>query len=222
MNNMANVSSTAAPLLHHSLLRGSLGFTIVSLGGFAVWAFGGDWFYANIGEAGLYAVSAVVFLALSGLLLHPLMRGTRSVLQFYKIFLPAFLAYALIWSLAWFAMGFGLGEWIGSLGGAIAFAILSGWLLGSFRNLAWVCLILFLTHSAGYFLGGQIYYWSKTPSAAELLHGLSPQQISLVGMLGWGFLYGLGFGTGIGYAFFNFQNVKPNESTGSSIDRPIS
>jgi hypothetical protein len=45
MNNTANTFSTGAPPLHHALLRGGIGFTFVSLGGFAVWAFGGDWFY---------------------------------------------------------------------------------------------------------------------------------------------------------------------------------
>ena len=51
------------PTLRESVLRGMIGFTLVSLGGFAPWVLAGRWFYRNTGEAGLYAVCAVVFSA---------------------------------------------------------------------------------------------------------------------------------------------------------------
>lgn len=191
-----------------AVLRGSLGFAVVSLAGFAVWAFAGSWFYANVGEAGLYAVSTVVFVGMSGLLLHPLVRGPGSLLRFYKAFVPAFIAYAVVWCVAWFALRFGPGEWLGSFAGSVVFAVLIGRALGSFRSLLAVCAVFFVTHSAGYFLGGQFYNWSKGPSAAELLNGLSQAQIAMLGRLGWGLLYGLGFGAGLGYACCTFQKPR--------------
>ena len=50
--------------------------------------------------------------------------------------------------------------------------------------------VLFLTHSVGYFLGGDFYY---------ALGGTT-------GKLLWGLCYGLGFGAGIGYAY---RALKP-------------
>ena len=188
-----------------AVLRGSLGFAVVSLAGFAVWAFAGKWFYANVGEAGLYAVTTVVFVGLSGLLLHPLVRGPNSLPRFYKAFVPAFVAYAAVWCVTWFALHLGLGEWLGSLGGTVVFAVLIGRALGSYRSLVLVCAVLFATHSIGYFLGGEFYAWTKKPSTIELLNGLNRNQIALMGRLGWGLFYGLGFGAGLGYAFFTLQ-----------------
>src|SRR6188472_4305179 len=95
--------------LMESVLRGTIGFAIVSLCGFSVWAFAGNWFHRNVGEAGLYAVSALVFVALAGLLLHPLVLGENRVARFYKAFVPAFFAYAFVWSACWFLLKFGRG-----------------------------------------------------------------------------------------------------------------
>src|SRR5437773_9294554 len=81
------------PTLRESILRGMIGFTLVSLGGFAPWVLAGQWFHRNVGEAGLYAVCAVAFIVLSGLLLHRLIIGPSSLVRFYKIFTLAFAAY---------------------------------------------------------------------------------------------------------------------------------
>ena len=62
----------AMPRWRDSILRGVIGFTLVSLAGFGPWALAGRWFYRNLGEGGLYAVCAVLFIGLSGLLLHRL------------------------------------------------------------------------------------------------------------------------------------------------------
>ena len=90
------------------------------MAGFSVWAFAGRWLAAHVGMAGLYVACAIVFIALSGLTLHPLVRGPGSLVRFYKIFIPAFAAYAVAWSAAWFAFRFGLGEWLGSLAGVLS------------------------------------------------------------------------------------------------------
>src|SRR6267154_381292 len=75
------------------VLQGAWRFAIVSIVGFAVWAFGGRWFRAHGGEPGLYAASTVVFIGFAGLLMHPLVHGRRPLARFYGVFIPAFLAY---------------------------------------------------------------------------------------------------------------------------------
>jgi hypothetical protein len=74
------------PSMAESVLRGTLGFTIVSVAGFAPWALGGRWLHHAIGEIGLYAACAPVFVALSGLLLHRLIIGPGSHMRFYVLF----------------------------------------------------------------------------------------------------------------------------------------
>jgi len=108
-----------------------------------------------------------------------------------KVFVPAFVAYAAVWCGAWFALRFGWGEWLGSFGGCFAFALVAGAVLGNLRPLPRVTLALFVGHSAGYFLAGPLHYHS------------GPEH-RVLGILGWGLLYGLGFGAGIGYAFHAF------------------
>lgn len=203
-----------------AVARGSLGFAAVSVAGFAVWAFGGRWFYRYGGEAGLYAACALVFVALAGWLLHPLVRGPKRLGCFYRVFAPAFLAYAIAWSAAWFAFGFGLGEWLGSLAGSAAFALVAASLLGNRRRWLKGSGVLFVAHSAGYFLGGQLYGWSRTPAAAEILGGLSNGAIVTLGQLGWGLLYGLGFGAGLGYTFFDLQAPAADRRPAASADEP--
>ncbi|MBV8880692.1 MAG: hypothetical protein JO332_12040, partial [Planctomycetaceae bacterium] len=150
----------------------------------------------QLGEAGFYTVEALVFLALSGLALHRLVPGPNSVIRFLKVFIPAFLAYTAVWCAAWFALRFGKGEWLGSLAGCLAFALVAGKLLGDLKPLPKVWLVLFVGHSAGYFLGGPLHYRSGP-------------DFQVLGILGWGLLYGLGFGAGIGYAFHAFQERAP-------------
>ncbi len=172
-----------------AVLRGSLGMAAVSVAAFSVWAFAGKGFKGRGGDPAMYATIAAVFLGLTGLLLHPLVAGPRSLVRFYKVFIPAFFAYAAAWSAAWFALKFGAGEWLGSLAGCAAFALVAGSILRNLRAFPRAATALFIGHSAGYFLGGPVFYGMK----------------SQTGMLLWGLIYGLGFGAGIGYAFFALQ-----------------
>lgn len=175
-----------------SILRGSLGFAAVSLAAYAVWAFAGKGLSAHLKEGGFYAVMAVVFVALSGLALHKLVDGPNSLPRFLKVFIPAFLAYAAVWCGAWFTLGWVKGEWLGSLAGSAAFAAVAGALLGNLKPVGKAALVLFIGHSAGYFLGAPVCYALKG-------------DWRVAGILAWGLLYGLGFGAGIGYAFHVFQ-----------------
>jgi hypothetical protein len=185
-------SSGKEPGLAASVLRGSLGFAAVSLAAFALWATAGKWLTQHFREGGFYAVDAAVFLALSGVFLHPLVPGPNSFRRFMVAFVPAFVAYAIVWCGAWFALGFGRGEWLGSLAGCGAFALVAGALRGNLRAVPRAALVLFAAHSAGYFLGGPLHYRSGPDHR-------------VLGILGWGLLYGLGFGAGIGYAFHAFR-----------------
>ena len=187
-----------------SILQGAIGFAIVSLAGFAVWALGGKWLYSHGGEVGLYLACSVVFIGLAGICLHPLVRGERRLSRFYKGFVPAFLGYAIAWSLCWFALRFGAGEWLGSLAGCLVFAgVLKFALRGASTAFLASVLVLFLTHSLGYFTGGFLY--AHAPHWGPLVSTMSKSQVALTAKLLWGVAYGLGFGAGIGFTYHTLQ-----------------
>lgn len=193
--------------------RGAISFTIVSLAGFAVWAFAGGWFYRNMGEVGLYAVSALVFIGVAGLVMPPLIVGPNRVRRFYGVFGPAFLLYAIVWSLCWFIFKGRLGEWMGSFFGSVVFALASARLLRSNHHLVVAVIVLFALHSAGYFLGGMAYMSQRNPP--EFMQGLSRSQIGFIAKMLWGLLYGAGFGAGIGFVFYSFQvQAAPSATAG--------
>jgi hypothetical protein len=185
----------SSPLgLPGALIRSALGFAAVSVAAFSVWAFAAPWIRPRFGEVGLYTGVAIAFLALSGLVFQPLAGGWA---RYARTFVPAFAAYAVIWSAIWFAMHSRLGEGLASLAGTAAFSLLVCVLAGNLKSFPKIAAALFVTHSVGYFLGGVWYVWCKDPRAIELMGGLARN----AGRLGWGALYGLGFGAGLGYAF---------------------
>lgn len=186
-----------------AMTLGAVSFAVVSVLGFAVWAVGGKWLQARFGEIGVFAACAIVFLGASGLLMHPLIHGSNRLLRFYAVFIPSFFAYALLWSLSWFLFHFGLGEWLASLLGSVAFVAMASWRLGGRGGFWKACAVAFVAHSAGYFLGGKWMAWMG--SHGGLAGGLSKAQGALLAKLGWGMLYGLGFGAGIGYTFSAFK-----------------
>ncbi len=149
-----------------------------------------------------------MFIVLAGIFLHPLILGEKKVIRFYKSFIPAFFAYAIVWSVCWFLLNFGAGEWLGSLAGCAVFALLLARYFNGGTGLLKVVLVMFVAHSAGYFLGSILYMHSKTPP--EFLN-LSRGHFSLLKKLLWGLCYGLGFGAGIGYAFHTFQPHPQSE-----------
>ena len=108
-------------------MRGMLGFTIVSVAGFAPWALGGRALHHAVGEIGLYAACAFAFIALSGLLIHRLIIGPGSLVRFYLLFTAAFLGYAACWTLAWMSLRGNLGSVIGLLFGTAVMAWMLVW-----------------------------------------------------------------------------------------------
>jgi len=194
------------PTLTESLLRGMIGFTLVSLGGFAPWVLAGRWFYRNVGEAGLYAACAIVFISLSGPLLHRLIIGPGSLSRFYKLFSLAFLAYAVVWTIAWMTLVRTVGGVTAGIIGSVAgIAIMGGVLAWGFQARGATLKIiaaLFITNLAGYFIGEWAYNGVlalKEGNATGLV--LERQTRSMLSKAAWGLCYGLGFGAGIGFAF---------------------
>jgi hypothetical protein len=179
-----------------SISRGIVGFTVTSVAGFAPWALAGLRLHEAIGEAGLYAVCAIVFIGLSGLLLHRLIIGSGSLTRFYKLFGIAFGAYAVAWTVGWMWLGGRSGSLLGLLVGAG----LMGWMLAcafDARSSAWkVIAVLFVGNALGYF-GGE---WLQGPLASMRTH-------PTVDRLLWGVCYGVGFGTGLGLAFYYCQSA---------------
>jgi hypothetical protein len=173
---------------------GAAGFTLASLAGYSVWAFGGRTLYRSVGEVGLYALCAVVFILLGSFLLRPLTR--LSLAKFAAIFTTAFLAYAVAWCAAYFLVKRQPGEWAASLAGSVAFCIvLSAW-FKTWRALLVCAGVLFLAHSAGYFAGSWSYFQLQKKHAATA-------------KLAWGFFHGLGMGAGLGFAFYQVQRGQP-------------
>ena len=187
----------AAMTMGRSVGIGTTGFTLASLAAYSVWAFAGRPLYRSIGEAGLYAVCAIVFVLLGSILLRPL-AGT-GLARFSAIFTTAFLAYAVAWCAGWFGAKGRPGEWLGSIAGSIAFCVVLAAWFGSWRAFLTSSLVLFVAHSIGYFAGS----WSY--SALRNEH-------SVIAKLAWGFCHGLGMGAGLGFAFYQVQKLTRNEA----------
>jgi hypothetical protein len=195
-----------APTLGESVWRGAIGFTLVSLGGFAPWVLAGRWFYRHIGEAGLYAVCAVVFIGLSGLLLHRLIIGPGSLVRFFKLFSLAFVAYAIAWTIGWMKFRGALGGLAGLLAGT---AVMGAILARGFavRGVAWkIIAVLFVANAIGYFAGEWAYNAVLALKEGNAL-GIVPDKSAraMLSKTAWGLFYGLGFGAGIGFAFHACQ-----------------
>jgi hypothetical protein len=181
--------------LVRDVIHGALGFALVSIAAFSVWAFAAPLFRHAGGELGMYAAIAAVFLGLSGIALGPVAGGAG---RFYRAFLPAFFAYALIWCVAWFGLKGRAGEWIGAAAGCLAFAIISMRMLGCMRGWVVAALALFVLHTAGYFAGDWAMYdfWLADRNAK-----IPRPEAAMLAKLSWGLCYGLGFGAGIGWVF---------------------
>jgi hypothetical protein len=180
-----------------SVAIGTTGFALASLAAYSVWAFAGRPLYRSIGEAGLYAVCALVFILLGSILLRPITR--MPLPRFSAIFTTAFLAYAIAWCAAWFGIKGRPGEWLGSLAGSIAFCVvLSAW-FKSWQAFLISSLVLFVANSIGYFAGSWSYSALRNEHAA-------------IAKLAWGFFHGLGMGAGLGFAFFQVPRVIRNEA----------
>ena len=202
----ASGQSPRVPALRESVLRGMIGFTLVSLGGFAPWVLAGRWFSRNVGEAGLYAVCAVVFIGLSGLLLHRLIIGPGSLVRFYKLFSLAFAMYAVAWTLGWMVLRGVAGSIAGLLAGTMVMGVILAFGFKARREALKIFAVLFVTNAAGYFIGEWAYNFIPTLKEGNALGiVLERSTRAMLSKAAWGLFYGLGFGAGIGFAFHACQ-----------------
>jgi hypothetical protein len=202
----AAASSIRVPTRGQSVLLGSLGFGLVSLVVYGMWAMGGSWMYTNLGEAGFYGLCALVFVLLTGFILHRLIIGPGAWSRFSGVFALAFTAYAISWCAAWFTLRGKAGEWIGSLAGSIVLGAIIGAAFSAKNAALRVIPFLIVTHAAGYFLGEWLYGFCNSSAGDELLGKvLSSSARAILSKLTWGAAYGLGLGAGLGYAFYASQ-----------------
>ncbi|MBI5693544.1 MAG: hypothetical protein HZC55_26000 [Verrucomicrobia bacterium] len=166
--------------------QAALGFGGVSVLAYSIWA------YRLIpGEGAMYAVIALVYLGLGGVVLGRLLPGPGSAGRFALLFVVAFGAYAALWCAAWFGLR---GKHHADLWGAAAGLAAMTWLLrralGASEGGGTAWAVLFTCHTLGYTLGEE---------AHGLLRGVT-------GRLLWGLGHGLGFGAGLGYLLHRFQS----------------
>jgi hypothetical protein len=180
-----------APMLLASVLRGVIGFTLVSVGGFAPWPIFERWF-RSMGEMELYLACLAVFIGLSGVCLHRLIIGPGSLPRFYKLFSLAFTAYAVVWVALWVWLRGDAGVIGGLFGGAMAMGLVLAFAFDAGRATIKVVPALFVLNAIGYYLGGRIA-------------GKLAIDHRALGMLLWGVCFGVGLGAGLGLAFYFCQ-----------------
>jgi hypothetical protein len=178
---------TRPPTLGASVLRGIIGFTLVSIAGFAPWPIIGRWFHA-VSEVGLYVACTAVFIGLSGVFLHRLIIGPGSLSRFYKLFSLAFLAYAVGWVVFWMWLRGDSGSLAGLLAGTVAMGAILAFAFDAQRDILAIIAALFVFNTIGYYVGDRV-------------EGKLAFDHRLAGMMLWGVCYGIGFGAGLGTAF---------------------
>lgn len=189
----ARAAGSSVPSLGASLVRGIFGFTIVSVAGFVPWAGFGRWFHRHVGEAGLYATCAIVFIGLSAPFLHRLIIGPGSLGRFYRLFSVSFAAYSVAWIVGWMLLRGHPGSVAGLLAGTAVMGAMLATAFDARGAMFQVIAALFVLNSLGYFIGGEF--------EAALI-----RQNALGAKLMWGVSYGVGFGAGLGLAFHLCQD----------------
>ena len=187
----ASGEPTSIPTLATSVGGGILGFTFVSVAGFLPWPIL-DHFRGVFGEMHLYIACTAIFIGLSGVCLHRLIVGPGSLSRFYKLFSLAFIAYAAVWVTLWVTLRGDAGSIGGLLGGTAAMGAILALAFDAPRAMPKVITALFLLNTFGYYAGGYI-------------EGKLIIDHRLAAMLLWGLCYGIGFGAGLGVAFYLCQ-----------------
>lgn len=177
------------PDRRQSVMVGALGFAVVSLVVFGLWAIAGRWLTDRLGTLPFYLILAAGFMAGGPAAFGPILIG-QNLRRFYILFLGSFIGYAAIWIGCWMKWG-QLGEWLATILGPGLMATLFVNAFGAQKRFLLCAGGLVIGHTAGYFLGSLLFAW-------ELLH-------NRFGMEVWGLFYGAGFGAGIGLALSECQ-----------------
>lgn len=197
----------AAPTLSASICRGVIGFTLVSIAGFLPWGVFGRWFRGPNGELTMYIVCAVVFVVLSGLLLHRLILGAGSLSRFYKLFTIAFAGYSIAWIAGWMILRGHLGSIAGLLAGTVIMGGILCLAFDALGQLGKVIAALFVFNALGYFIGGEIEQaLIHIPALSIAGTALTRSTQVMIAMMQWGVCYGIGLGAGLGIAFHLCQS----------------
>lgn len=184
----ARAAGATAPSLGASLIRGTLGFTVISVAGFVPWAVFGRWFHMHGGETVMYAACAAVFMLLAAPLLHRLIIGPGSMARYNKLFSLSFTAYSVAWVIGWMTLRGHPGSIVGLLAGTVIMGCMLAAAFDAWHAVIRVILALFILNTVGYFVGG------VSEAALMKVH-------KTTAMLSWGVFYGLGLGAGLGLAF---------------------
>ena len=202
---LASSGSTALPSLGSSIVRGIIGFTVVSVAGFLPWPILDHWF-PSLQEMHLYIACTIIFIALSGPCLHRLIIGPGSLIRFSKLFALSFVPYVIAWVALWVAFRDERGVIAGFLGGTIAMGATFSLAFAAPRTMPKVIAALFVFNIAGYYAGQQI--------AGKLLI-----DHRFVAILLWALCYGIGFGAGLGAAF-HFCQAQARKLIAAQMSNP--
>jgi len=190
------------PTLGASVLRGIIGFTLVSVAAFSMWPIIDHWF-PWMGEAGLYVACTAVFIGLSGPLLHRLIIGPGSLPRFCKLFTLAFTAYVIAWAAFWLWLRSDAGEIAGLLAGTATMGAILAFAFDARRAVVKIIAALFVLNTAGYLAGGWI-------------EGKLTVWHRLTAIFLWAVCYGVGLGAGLGLAF-HFCQARARALIGEGV-----
>ncbi len=185
----ANAAPPRLPSLGQSLCFGAGGFCLIIVIVMAIAAVTDHFLKKYLGDKGGYALNALVFILTAGGVFRRMVIAPAPVLRAYVLFAAAFFLYDAAWTAAYRPFRNLLGEWLGSLAGGTGLGLVFATVFDAPKQAVKVILILCLTSSAGYFAG-------------KFLHLYVP---GIPGALVWGAAYGLGLGTGLGYALYACQ-----------------
>lgn len=176
------------------MIGSALGLSAVFVAGYSIWAF------RVIRESAVqYAAIAAIIFCLGGWVIGRIAVRRGAAWSFPLCFAIGFIAYAVLWSAAWFLLR---GKYQADLIGAVAGLAALTWLwqraFGSTRGFLVMFAVLLALHSAGYYLGGQLYAAVKGTN----------------GRLLWGAAHGLGFGAGLAFVLVRCQAQSAGRGTG--------
>lgn len=162
-----------------AMVQGGLGFGLVSVLAYSIWA------YRLVpGEAAMYAAIAAVYVGLGGLVLGRLVPIAGAWKRFPLLFAGGFLIYAVCWCAFWFGLrGRHFADFWGAAAGLAGMAFFLQRMLGQKHGFWRAYIVLLIAHGIGYYAGGELY---------AHLRGST-------GRLAWGAGHGLGFGAGLAY-----------------------